>query len=501
MTRSTNLASIEPQTTALRVVRSAAGREVRLGIDDHFRLPRLSGTLLPRRLLTTTYYDTAQYHLAKSGIILRRRVEHGLPTWHLTLPLIDDRLDIEDADRRPMPPSSLVDLLLLPLDRRPLIPVAMIRIRRSGVRVHGEHGPSADVTIDHAFVVRHGEVNQRFRELKIQRINGEDTILSDLERQFRRAGAGDHDGRPKVLRALSLHPIDVWSRPAPDAPVVVQLSRALARQVQRLIAHDPGTRLGREPESLHQMRVATRQLRAILHAAQPLLASDWVGSFEDELAWLSQVLGPARDLDVQLDYVRNEMSTLEARDRAPLIRYVEHLEAQREHIQDTLLKHLNSPRYLTLIHRLSTAPRHPVVVNPTLTLPDLAKREFKKLRKAIRSLGSSPNHALVHEVRIKTKRARCAAELAEPVMGKPAARFIKQARALADMLGVHQDALQAETHVRAFLKHSTNVRAAFVAGRMVERQRERRKEARKAVTPLSKRVLKRGKQAWLQKER
>ena len=76
---------------------------------------------------------------------------------------------------------------------------------------------------------------------------------------------------------------------------------------------------------------------------------------------------------------------------------------------------------------------------------------------------------MIHEIRIKTKRARYAAELAEPVVGKPATRFIKKARVVQDVLGMYQDALQAEAHVRAFLKQLASVRAAFVAGRMVER--------------------------------
>ena len=45
-------------------------------------------------------------------------------------------------------------------------------------------------------------------------------------------------------------------------------------------------------------------------------------------------------------------------------------------------------------------------------LVELAEREFKKLRKAIRRVGPSPNHAVLHAIRIKTKRARYAAELA-----------------------------------------------------------------------------------------
>ena len=118
------------------------------------------------------------------------------------------------------------------------------------------------------------------------------------------------------------------------------------------------------------------------------------------------------------------------------------------------------------------------------------------MRNAIRQAGRAPNSATIHEVRIKTKRARYAAELAGPTVGKPATRFISKARVVQDVLGMHQDAIQAEAQVRAFLKQSTSVRAAFVAGRMVERQRQRRERAKKKMPRLLRGLLKRGEKAW-----
>jgi CHAD domain-containing protein len=118
------------------------------------------------------------------------------------------------------------------------------------------------------------------------------------------------------------------------------------------------------------------------------------------------------------------------------------------------------------------------------------------LQKAIRLAGHTPNNATIHKTRIKTKRARYAAELAEPTVGKPATRFISKARVVQDVLGMHQDAIQAEAHIRAFLKQSTSARAAFVAGRMVERQRQRRERAREKMPRLLRGLLKRGEKAW-----
>lgn len=123
----------------------------------------------------------------------------------------------------------------------------------------------------------------------------------------------------------------------------------------------------------------------------------------------------------------------------------------------------------------------PAMGESPLTLHDPASQKFKKLRQAVRQLGTSPGDAALHEVRIKTKQARYAAELALWSADKPASRFIKRTRAVQDLLGTYQDALQTEITLRAFLKAATTVRAGFVIGRLVERQRARRETARKRI--------------------
>ena len=497
MARANKPPSKPPDPSAVNsAIKSTVEREIKLAVGDHFRLPELPGTPLPRHRLTSTYYDTSQYDLAHAGITLRHRVERGKQAWQLKLSLMKDRQEIELVDRQSAPPTMFRDLLFLHLGQRQLMPVATLRVWRAGVRVRMNHAPVADVTLDHVSVMKDGAVLQRFRELEIEQVNGKNGALPDLERQLRRAGAEDHDGRPKLVRALSLVAPSPEPQPAADAPVMDHMKWALARHVRWLIAHDPGARLGKEPESLHQMRVATRQLRAVLRAARPLLLPEWADSLRDELRWLGRVLGPARDLDVQLAYFREESTALDARDRRPLITFIAHLESQRNHVQEVLLNELKSERYLNLITRLQQTAHDPTVLESTVTLRDLANQEFTKLRNAIRQAGDSPNSAKIHKIRIRTKRARYAAELAERTVGKPAMRFIKKARVVQDVLGMHQDAIQAEAHVRAFLKQSTSARAAFVAGRMVERQRQRREKAGEDMQRLLRGLLKRGEKAW-----
>src|SRR5690242_21449617 len=58
-----------PYTTLFR-------SEIKLQVGQRFRLPDLRGEPLPRRVLTSTYYDTVGSHLARARITLRRRTEN-----------------------------------------------------------------------------------------------------------------------------------------------------------------------------------------------------------------------------------------------------------------------------------------------------------------------------------------------------------------------------------------------------------------------------------------
>lgn len=477
-------------------ISSHAERELKLAIEAGFRLPRLPGTPLPRRLLISTYYDTAAYDLAQARITLRHRIERGKQSWQLKIPLGDDRQEVEVADSQTNPPAALRELLLLPLGQRKLVPVVTLRVWRHGILVRHGRVPVAEVALDHVTVVKQGTAIQHFRELEIEQQRGDEASLRTLEQQLRDAGASEHDGRPKFFRALSLPAPTGPTPPEPKAPVVDHLKWFLAQHVEWLLAHDPGTRLGIEIESLHQMRVATRRLRAVLRTCRPILLPAWVMSLEQELRWFSEVLGPARDLDVQIGYFIKESDGLHVRERTLLAEFISHLRTQRHTVQKVVLGELTSARYLDLIRRLQQAAQDPSVVESLIGIRQLAEGEFRKLRKAIRRLRLSPSDVALHKVRIKTKRARYAAELARSSVGKLAIRFMKAARAVQDLLGQHQDAIQAERYLRQFVRYSTSVRAGFLAGGMAERQRYRRDMVRREMTPLFKTLLKRGKKAW-----
>ncbi|PXX62157.1 CHAD domain-containing protein [Nocardia tenerifensis] len=75
---------------------------------------------------------------------------------------------------------------------------------------------------------------------------------------------------------------------------------ALADNVDRLLAAEPEVRAD-EPDSIHQMRVATRRLRSVLRSYRGLFERAPAAALGEELKWLATVLGVARDAEVRAE--------------------------------------------------------------------------------------------------------------------------------------------------------------------------------------------------------
>src|SRR5690606_7490080 len=98
----------------------------------------------------------------------------------------------------------------------------------------------------------------------------------------------------------------------------------------------------------------------------------------------------------------------------------------------------------------------------------------------------------LHRTRILLKRARYAIELAEPLFGKRAKRFLEQAKYTQDLLGRHQDAVVAEQRLLAIKRHSRGTGIAYVTGLMVERVRNQQSQVYQQIPKQWKKLQKQG---------
>lgn len=474
---------------------STVERETKLTVDTAFRLPKLPGRPLAPRVFNSTYYDSLDHCLAHSQITLRYRVEGRLGLWQLKLPGFDGRREIELRGESGVVPTVFLDALIVHLEGKQLTPVAMLRTRRTGVRVAFGGGMEADVVLDSVSVMMREKIVQRFHELEIEWHTCDNRCVDRLVHDLCRAGARPHDGRPKLFRALSTS-YGPAAAPPRNAPVRQHLQHYLTSQVDNLRCHDPGTRLGGEPEDLHQMRVATRKLRSILRSAHRMVDPKWADPLVGGLTWLGKLFGFVRDMDVQVAYFQEEAAHLSVRDRKPLERFILYLQVERDKAHQMLADEMKSARYVSFLHKLHESTRDPVTIARRGSLKKIAARQFGKLSKEIRALPRVPSNVDLHRVRIKAKRARYAAELAELSMGKSAGRFAKAAKKFQDVLGRHQDAVVAERHVRELVEKIQGERAAFTGGLLVARAHREREEARDEFRTAWRRLKKRGKKAW-----
>lgn len=471
-------------------------RELKFEVGRAFRLPELPGAPLTRRVFVSTYYDTPDHRLARYGVTVRRRTERGEHRWQVKLPRGIARLEIESPGTPGQPPERVLRLLPVYTRGAEVVPVATLVTRRSGVLVRDLGGPVAEVVLDAVSVMEGRHVARRFREVEVELVGGDEEVLARLGDLLEAAGARVSDGRPKLFRVLGL---DVPGAPKPPGPSASALDHVLAMmwaQLEAIRAHDPGTRLGTDPEELHHMRTAVRRLRAILRAVGPGLDGEWSEELRSELGWLGTALGAVRDLDVFRESLRAELGTFDRGERVVGRRLLGRLDAERARAREGLLAALDDARYFALLDRLEETMQRSHMPATELSLPEIAAAEFKKLRKAVESLPEEPSDSDLHAVRIKAKRARYAAELAQAIVGRPAERFAGKARQLQDILGGHQDAVVAEERLRALLKDARGRRAGFVAGRLVERQHARRLAARSAFLEQWPKLERRGRKAW-----
>ncbi|MFF1611098.1 CHAD domain-containing protein [Amycolatopsis sp. NPDC058278] len=282
---------------------------------------------------------------------------------------------------------------------------------------------------------------------------------------------------------LGLPDAPVEARPADPAGHHVRAK--LDREIRALLAHEPGTRSGVDPEDLHQMRVALRRMRSVLKLSGELVG-DGAEPVRAELGWLGQSLGEVRDYDVLIGHLREVIAGFEVRDQAPGRRLVSKFVTERATAKRRLTRALSSARYSTLLREVSLLTRDSASAaaaeKPHDLIGGLAK-PHRKLAKAVRALPADPPDDDLHALRIHGKKLRYAAELAQTSAKKKQTakikHLLKATKDFQTVLGEHQDAVIAAERMRTVLE-SADGPMGFVAGRIAERELGRRAEARAA---------------------
>src|SRR5690242_5561220 len=351
-------------------------REVKLGAGPAFHLPDLAGVIEGVAVgpsetvrLETVYYDTPDLRLARWGVSLRHRAGEG---WTLKLAdppsapgrqaavLERDELTFQGGAKKP--PEAALEVVRAYVRKAELVPVARLSTVRRRVRLVDPSGTRVAEVVDDEVSVRDGRrVAARFREIEVEAAgeNGVDGVITPLVTKLRVSGAGAPDPTPKHIRALgprAIEPPEVSPEPLLPAPTARDvIKHALSESIAALLHHDPLVRTSRDPEAVHQARVATRKLRSHLRTFGPLLDVEWSEPLRSELGWIAGSLGAVRDREVLLERLKDRAKSLPANDNRSAAALLSILQNDIDGLRKDLAKDLDSQRYVDLLERLVEA--------------------------------------------------------------------------------------------------------------------------------------------------
>ena len=492
-----------------------------------------------------TYFDTVDLRLTRAGITLRRRTGGADAGWHLKRPTAsrsgegdngaeggngaDGGASAREEVRLPLgrstvsAPAALASKVQVHLQGAKPVPVVRLHTHRTVTPLLGADGAVlAEVAYDQVAATRlapsgpagsarsagqpgrseesGGSRVVLWSEVEVELVSaggskGEE-LLRTLSDRLSDAGAARASYSSKLARCLAEFGLSAAASPSPSSqgPVRWQGRRPrrrsaaavvlahLAEQVAKLQAQDAGVRAD-DPDAVHQMRVATRRLRSALATFRPLFDPSITDPLREELKWLGEVLGGARDAEV----IRDHLTQVLAAEPGDLVLgpvqewIVATMSARHRRAHDEVLAELDGARYAALLDALNWLIDRPPLTPPAdlrpdkVLLPLVAKtwRKMRRLHHQIEQAAAEPGTTaqehdhLLHELRKAAKRARYAGESLTPAYGRKAKDWARRIEAIQEILGAHQDTVVIREQLRAMAVSAfLDGKNAFTFGRL-----------------------------------
>ena len=525
--------------------------EAKFAVDDSIAVPDLtalsaveSAGETVNHSLSAIYYDTADLRLTRAKVTLRRRTGGKDDGWHIKLPGASGRTELHAELTDPStPPDELLAAVRAIIRGEPLAPIAQVDNDRAETPLFDAAGDQiAEFCDDHvtAWSLLPGGQQTSWREWEVE-LSGElaetvdgNALLHEATSLLINRGARKSASSSKLATALGDSAAAAPVPPYMSAGGLDEDSSAkavvdsLRVQRDRLVEWDPKVR-NDEWDSVHQMRVATRELRSLLETFEGILAGDQIKHVESELKQLAALLGSARDAEVVeerfIGLLDSDTTGMIDDPAAEHVRGDMRREYERAHRR--ILRTLDSQRYLTLLDDIDAILADPPLATDTSAEEDSGEaataeaasaesapaeartseeilyehleRGYKKLAKRHKlALEHYPDMSLplhdreeyVHDVRKAAKKLRYSANAAKD-SGLKASKLSKACKELQEILGDYQDAVTSRDRIEK-LAASARKRGedTFSYGMLYQREMSRGDKALKDYPKAFKEVKK-----------
>ena len=431
------------------------------------------------RRLENVYYDTADQRLRARGLAFRVRRDGrryvqtlksgdvgGLVAWRGEW---QTPLGSADPDLALLPAEAceVLDGLVAPGELRSLFTTRVRRqVRRLAAGASGGRPSLIEAALDLGAIEAGGR-SLPIAEIELELIDGSPEALYDLALELDALTPLQVEPRSKSVRGYTLAKGEppAWQKAELVAlgrrtTVDAALGAILRSCVQHWCANEAAALDGRDPEGVHQMRVALRRLRSALSVFRRLIPPERRAWLAGEAKRILGGLGPARDWDVFLTEALAPV--LAVRPDAPsLLALRSAAEAARAEAYAAARTAIADPTYTRFLLQLGrwieaggwredVPPKAAAWLDrPLVAFADrlLAKRHRRalKLGRRFAELTAAERHRL----RIALKKLRYATEFFGALYGGKRTRtYLAALKQLQDTLGHLNDVAVAERLVR-----------------------------------------------------
>lgn len=287
---------------------------------------------------------------------------------------------------------------------------------------------------------------------------------------------------------------------------------AVEKHFHKSIKHEVDVIEDKDPEALHQMRVGMRRLRTAVTGFAPALDLPKEAQ-EKQIGKIARILGELRDLDVLQETLKNYQPALPKSEQEVIEKALDYLEKQRQKTFKKVKSTLQTSSYQDFKKAAQTWLKNPtyqpmgeipiLAVLPDLLLPQvsqllihpawlvgtkseagelypLADLSKKDIEKSLTDYGKD-----LHNLRKQTKRVRYQMELFADLYGSTYAAYLKDMKAIQEVLGEIQDSVV----LAEFLSQATGHENNSLSPKLIKKMAQNRYEAWQKWQTLQKRYL------------
>ncbi len=485
-----------PEKMSISSVKSALQKSLRLSDESTTKVNRI-------------YYDTFDWRIYGKQKALEGQPSNGGSTFYLSELKSGEicttqRLDFSPKFAWDLPPTTLRKFLKPIIEMRALLPQARVISRLQRLRILDKRQKTVawiDIE-DNSVMDPEGTAKELSRLLKLVPVKGYDKVAARLLKLINselELVPAKENLLHMALNTVELKPGSYTSKLNLNLDPEMRADEATKIVLKRLLDtmqdNEDGTRKDIDSEFLHDFRVAIRRTRSALSQIKGVLPAKILTRFQPEFAWLGQLTGPTRDLDVYLlkfDGYRDSLPTSVQADLDPLHEF---LQKHQLIEQQTLNKALSSSRYKTLIKAwrsfLDTPlPKQPTPPNANRPINLVAReRTWRLYRRALKEgraiKPETPAEAL-HELRKTCKKLRYLMEFFQSLYPPSEIKaLIKVLKILQDNLGDFQDYEVQVSTLKQFSQQmleegQTPATTIMAMGVLVESLAERQHQTRQA---------------------